>query len=326
MRTPPRNRVLTYIVAAFMAAAISFAPTPYSLILPGSAIDVRDVLTVAGHKPPAQHYYMTDVTLQERVSPLMLLQGLMPGARIVHTEEVLPKGVTIAQFDDLMKHAMNESQSIAAVVAERAANLGVRIPESSVSIGHFDPSSQAQRDLQPGDVLRTVNGKPVTTTVTVQNALFKLKPGDQVNVTYWRKGRMHRARVKTMAIKGETRLGVYLLASFAAPHLAVPVEFKPFSVSGSSGGLMFAMDIYRTLKPAPSPVAKIAGTGTISYDGIVGPIEGAPQKLIAARRAGATVFFVPRENYSEIAGSHDMKVVPVHTFDEALKKLAGVNG
>ncbi|MBC5815958.1 MAG: PDZ domain-containing protein [Candidatus Eremiobacteraeota bacterium] len=320
---PPRNRVLTYIVAAFVAAAISFAPTPYSLILPGSAIDVRDVLTVDGHKPPVQHYYMTDVTLQERVSPLLLLQGFLPGARIVHTEEVVPKGVTIPQFDDIMKHAMNESQSIAAVVAERAANLGVKIPDSSVSIARFDPTSRAQSELQPGDVLRTVNGKPVSSTVTVQNALFKLKPGDPVNVTYLRKGRLQSARVITIENKGQARLGVYLLATFDAPHLAVPVKFKPFNVSGSSGGLMFAMDIYRTLKPSPSPVMKIAGTGTISYDGIVGPIEGAPQKLIAARRAGATMFFVPRENYNEIAGSHEIKIVPVHTFDEALKALAG---
>jgi len=310
-------------VAALVAAAISFAPTPYSLILPGNAIDVRDVLTVAGHKPPVERYYMTDVTLQERVSPLLLLQGLMPGARIVHTEEVVPRGVSIPQFDTIMKQAMNESQSIAAVVAERAANLGVKIPDSSVAIVRFDPSSQAQNQLRSGDVLRAVNSKPVSTTVTVQNALFKLKPGDQVDVTYFRKGKVRTVRVKTMEIKGEARLGVYLLASFDAPRLAVPVQFKPFNVSGSSGGLMFAMDIYRTLKPAASQVTKIAGTGTISYDGIVGPIEGAPQKLIAARRAGATVFFVPRENYAEIAGSHDIRIVPVHTFGEALKALAG---
>lgn len=323
MRISPRTRVPVYIVAAFVAAAISFVPTPYSLILPGSAIDVRAVLTVAGHTPPAERYYMTDVTLQERVSPLLLLEGFMPGSRIVHTEDIVPQGVSISQYDDIMKHAMDESQSIAAVVAERAANLNVKIPASSVAIVRFDPSSQAQNKLRPGDVLRTVNGKAVSTTVTVQDALYKLRPGDAVNVTYERKGKTHSARVKTMEIKGEARLGVYLLATFDPPRLAVPVEFKPFNVSGSSGGLMFAMDIYRTLKPSASAARKIAGTGTISYDGIIGPIEGAPQKLIAARRAGATIFFVPRENYNEIAGSRDIKIVPVHTFDEALKALSG---
>jgi PDZ domain-containing protein len=320
---PRRSRVQFYIAAACVAAAISFAPTPYSLILPGSAIDVRDVLTVTGHKPPTERYYMTDVTLQERVSPLLLLEGFMPGSRIVHTDDVVPQGVSIGQFDDIMKHAMDESQSIAAVVAERAANLDVKIPDSSVAIVRFEPRSAAQIKLRPGDVLRSVNGKPISTSVTVQNALFKLKPGDPVNVTFERKGKMLQARVNTMAIKGEARLGVYLLATFDPPRLAVPVKFKPFNVSGSSGGLMFAMDIYRTLKPSASQAAKIAGTGTITYDGIVGPIEGAPQKLIAARRAGATMFFVPRENYGEIAGSHDIKIVPVHTFDEALKALSG---
>lgn len=319
---PSRSRTVFYIVAALLAAAIAFAPTPYSLILPGSAIDVRTVLTVSGYKPPIERYYMTDVTLQEGVAPILLLQKFLPGTRVVRTTDFVPQGVSIPQFDTIMKRAMDESQSIAAVVAEREAHLPVGVPKSTVSIMKFEPASQASKTLKPGDILRSVNGKAVHTTINVQNALFKLKPGDAVNITFSRAGRVQHARISTMLWKGKARLGVYLVAQFEAPKLPVPVTFKKINVSGSSGGLMFAMDIYRTLKPQhPVKPQRIAGTGTIDYDGIVGPIEGAPQKLIAARRQGATVFFVPIENYHDIQNIRDITVIPVHTFKQALTAL-----
>lgn len=320
---PPRKRIAFYIVAAVLAAAVSFAPTPYSLILPGSAIDVRTLLTVAGHRPPREQYYMTDVTLSERVAPIVLLEKFLPGTRVVRTSDIVPQGVSLVQFDDIMRHEMDESQSISAYVAERAANLPVQAPSSRVAIVKFEPTSQAGKVLKPGDILRSINGQPVQTTINVQNAIFKLKPGAAVEVTFVRDGKVQHGRVNTMFWKGKTRLGVYLIAEFEKlPALPVPVTFKKFNVSGSSGGLMFALDIYRTLRPDGTLKAThIAGTGTIDYNGIVGPIEGAPQKLIAARREGATVFFVPRENYADVAGITDLKIIPVHTFKEALTAL-----
>ncbi|MDP9017076.1 MAG: PDZ domain-containing protein [Candidatus Eremiobacteraeota bacterium] len=324
MRKPPRIRALSYVVAASLAAILLFAPTPYSLILPGSAIDVRDVLTVAGRSAPVERYFMTDVTLQERVAPILLLEKFIPGTRMLRTEEVIPQGISVREFDEIMKRSMDESQSIAAVVAERAAHLPVGIPVSQIAIVRFEATSGAPRILRAGDILRSVNGHIVATTMNVQDALFHVRPGAKIDVQFERGGKIQSGRVPTMQYKGKTRLGVFLIARFRPPHLPVDVRFKPFNVAGSSGGLMFAMDIFRTLVPANKlGVQKIAGTGTLSYEGIVGPIDGAPQKLIAARRAGAQIFFVPKENYQEIANTRDIKIIPVHTFKEALAALPG---
>lgn len=321
---PPRGRVVLYIVAVLVAATVSFLRTPYSVILPGRAIDVRDVIAVQGHAAPVDRFYLTDVTLEEGVSPIFLLQAFAPGGRVVKTYDIVPGGVSITQFETIMRSAMDESQSIAAVVAERAAKFPVAVPKSRVKIFRLEPGAPAGKVLASGDVLRSVNGRPVRTTVQIQTALFSVKPGALVSIGYEHRGMQRAARVATINLKGRAGLGIYSTADFDEPSLAVPVRFKPFNVSGSSGGLMFALDIYRTLRPpAGTTPRKIAGTGTIAYDGIVGPIEGSPQKLIAARRAGATIFLVPRENYSEVAGVHDIRVIPVHTFDEALKSLRG---
>jgi PDZ domain-containing protein len=86
---------------------------------------------------------------------------------------------------------------------------------------------------------------------------------------------------------------------------------------------MFALEIYRSLKRDPLPAAlRIAGTGTIAYDGSVGPIEGATQKIAAARNADATLFLVPTENYAEIKDTPGIHVVPVTSFAQALKAVA----
>ena len=86
---------------------------------------------------------------------------------------------------------------------------------------------------------------------------------------------------------------------------------------------------------------KIAGTGTINSKGQVGDIGGAAQKVVAASRAGASVFFVPNNpipkeikkldphlqtNYQEAKDAArkihtKMKIVPVQTFKQAVTYL-----
>ena len=83
---------------------------------------------------------------------------------------------------------------------------------------------------------------------------------------------------------------------------------------------MFAVEIYAALHGLPGGVA-VAGTGTLRSDGRVGRIEGTRQKLLAAKRAGARVFFVPRANFTDVADERDVRVVPVDTFAGALRAL-----
>ncbi|MDI1289870.1 MAG: hypothetical protein PSX37_07990 [bacterium] len=66
----------------------------------------------------------------------------------------------------------------------------------------------------------------------------------------------------------------------------------------------------------------IAATGTLNGAARVGGIEGLPFKLIAAERAGADIFLVPRENWDEVKNTQTkVKVIPVDTFQEALDAL-----
>ncbi len=70
----------------------------------------------------------------------------------------------------------------------------------------------------------------------------------------------------------------------------------------------------------------IAGTGTIDATGAVGPIGGIQLKMIAARRAGATVFLAPAGNCSDVRGNipNGLDVVKVDSLKSALSDLQSI--
>lgn len=313
-----------YVAAALLAAACTFVPTPYSLMLPGQAIDLRTVVSVAGHAPPPPPFYLTDVRFAPRATATQLLSALLPGAQIVRTRDVLPQGTTAVEYDGVEREAMSESQSIAAFVAERAAGLRVPIPRSRVLAVYFAPNAPAKSLLRSLDMLVSLNGHPIASNADVRHALDHVKAGSSVRMAIMRHGNEMRLTVPTMAYNDRTALGVYLTTIYQRPQIPVAVAFHLPDVAGSSGGLMFALEIYRALRPAGhSSGTRVAGTGTIAYDGSVGPIEGAAQKVAAARRAGAGVFLVPQENYKEIAGTPGIRVISVRDFRDAVTAIGG---
>ncbi|MGA9597112.1 MAG: S16 family serine protease, partial [Acidimicrobiia bacterium] len=68
---------------------------------------------------------------------------------------------------------------------------------------------------------------------------------------------------------------------------------------------------------------RIAGTGTINADGVVGPIGGMRQKTFGAIAAGAEYLLAPSENYLEAvdAAGDDIKVIEVANIQDAMTFL-----
>jgi PDZ domain-containing protein len=306
--------------ALILLAALALVPTPFYLISPGTAVDLSKRIAVEGRVPLRRHFYLTDVTVTHATA-LLLAAGLWPGTRVVHRRVLVPDGVTAHDYDRIMTIAMDDSQQIAAYVAERAAGLRVSAPSRTVIVASLAPNSRAAGLLHVGDRLIRIGGHAVYAPSDVSSAVRILAPGVSANLEIEHDGRVARLRVPTILADGHTRLGVFLNQRGTTPPLPVPVHFSLDDVEGSSGGLMFALAIYAELTGDRSGPSAIAGTGTLDADGNVGPIEGAPQKLIAAKRAGANVFLVPRPNYPDVANERDIVVIPVDTFSQALAAL-----
>ncbi len=318
-----RNRLIAYTAAAVLSAAAALLPTPYSLMLPGQAVDLTSVITVQGHAVPQGSLYLTDVRFAPHATTAQLIGKVIPGVQIVRTQDFVPPNTTAVEYDGVQREAMSESQSIAAFVAEREAGFRVPVPQSRVLVIIFSKTSRARGVLRPLDMIVSIDGHPIASNLDVERALSHSRPGSNVRIAVFRRGLERSLSVPTIAYKGRTALGTYLTTIYERPELPVAVSFHLPDVAGSSAGLMFALQIYRTLHPLNTASdLRAAGTGTIAYDGSVGPIEGVRQKVVAAQAAGATLFFVPKENYSEVAGTRGIRIVPVSNFAQAVRVLS----
>ncbi len=88
--------------------------------------------------------------------------------------------------------------------------------------------------------------------------------------------------------------------------------------------MMFALGIMDVLTPGElNGGENVAGTGTITADGTVGPIGGIRQKLWGALDAGADWFLAPQSNCNEVVGHipGHLRVFAVKTLDDSLKAL-----
>ena len=101
------------------------------------------------------------------------------------------------------------------------------------------------------------------------------------------------------------------------------IKFDLPNTGGPSGGLIFALGIVEKLNKAQLVNGRlIAGTGTINKKGEVGPIGGIEDKLIGAKRAGATLFIAPIDNCIDIANiPRGLQIVAVSTLAQAVTLL-----
>ncbi|MGW7054977.1 S16 family serine protease [Streptomyces sp. NPDC054887] len=108
----------------------------------------------------------------------------------------------------------------------------------------------------------------------------------------------------------------------------VKVDLNLADIGGPSAGLLFSLGIVDKLDGDGeggdlTGGRVIAGTGTITSDGKVGPVGGVPLKTQAARRDGATVFLVPENECAQARAElpDGLRLVPVGTLKDALRAL-----
>ena len=104
-------------------------------------------------------------------------------------------------------------------------------------------------------------------------------------------------------------------------HIHVPEGATP--KDGPSAGIGMVTSIISAITEIP--VNKdVAMTGEITLRGLVLPIGGLKEKLLAAHRAGIKHVIIPRDNEKDLIDipkkvREDIKITPVDTVDEVLK-------
>jgi PDZ domain-containing protein len=215
---------------------------------------------------------------------------------------------------------MDQSKTVAQVVALR--ELGYPVKPSGVVVGDVVRGTPADGRLEAGDRILQVDGRAVASIDQVRAAITSHRSGERVAFLVARDDTRTSVAVRVATADGQPRVGVELSERFE--DLPVKVSIETENIGGPSAGLMFALSIIDRLTAEDlTGGRRIAGTGEISVDREVLPIGGVAEKLVAARRQGATVFLIPADNCPDVRGRvpAGLRLVRVATLDDALRFL-----
>jgi PDZ domain-containing protein len=317
------------VVLLALSVGLSYLPVPYVVLGPGPTIDTlgksdgKEIIAIKGRPTSTSkgHLNLTTVSVRDQIDLASALRFWLDGeTAVVPRELVYPPEQTERQVEQQNEQAFKASQTSAETAALRTLGFPVQVTVRELSKG-----SPSTGKLAKGDIITKVDGKPVTSHARLIELITAHKVGDEVTIEYVRAGKPGTVKIVTAgAGDGDQR----------RPVIGVSVEPKqphPFDVSfdldrigGPSAGLMFALAIIDKLDPADlTGGVFIAGTGEIDDDGNVGPIGGIPQKMVAAKKAGAKVFLTPADNCAEAVKTapDGLKLARVETLDGALAAL-----
>jgi PDZ domain-containing protein len=307
---------------------------PYVVLGPGPTFNTLGVDDQSGDpiigidgqtpNPTSGHLNLTTVSVSvDSISLADAIRGWFAGDQVVvPRESMYPPGQSTQQVEQRNTADFIQSQNS----AEAAALCELGYP-AGLGITSVDSASAAAGMLQAGDVLVSVDGGPAPDADALQQTLQAHQAGDVVPIVVSRAGAQTSYDVALIAVAGATgaRIGITVAAGCYAPF-SVNLGLAN-SIGGPSAGLMFALGITDLLGPNDLTAgAFIAGTGTIDPSGGVGAIGGIALKMIAARRAGATIFLAPADNCSTVRGNipKGLRVIKVGTLHDAVEALLAV--
>jgi PDZ domain-containing protein len=332
--------LLSKVLFVLIVLAAFFVPTPYVLMSPGTPQNILgSAISISGAEtfPVKGKLSVTSVMVTNPDSYLTgfdILYGWVTSDQaVLPRAEIYPANETAEQSNQQGAADMQESQANATSAA--LTLLGYK-GDTKLIINSVNPKSLAFKELQAGDQIISVDQKILTSATQITAYLDTKSAGDIVKVRVIRNaasGNTTSSNAIEIPIKlsaredGSAFIGVNIESKHNFP---ITVKIKLDETGGPSGGLIFALGIIEKLQSEDLIRGRnIAGTGTITDTGEVGPIGGITEKIIGAKKAGVSIFIAPIENCSDITHPEllkGIKVVPVATLSEALAVLRAPDG
>ena len=326
------RRILTLLVAlvpiVVFGVALSVVTVPFVALGPGPTFDTlgevdgKQVVDIEGIEvhPTSGHLNMTTVSQRDALTLGEALTLWMSGReQLVPRDLVYPPDKSKDEVDEANNTDFRQSEDS----AEYAALLYLKYP-MAVTVESVNDDGPSAGKLVDGDAIDYVNGKPVSSLDEFQALIKDTKPGDTVVLDYRRKNGDLGAATITMGKHPDREQGFLGIGVLDAPWAPFTVDFNLANIGGPSAGLMFSLAVVDKLTTGDlSDGEFVAGTGTITGDGEVGPIGGITHKMLAAREAGATIFLVPADNCAEAKTAHDdgLELIRVANLDDAVAAL-----
>lgn len=301
---------------------------PYAAQGPGPTVDTLsevdgvDVVEITGAKTyqTSGQLNMTTVAVRTNMSLSQAVgRWLTTDDTIVPLETVIPTGTSPEEMQEANDQAFVQSEAAATVTAMDYLDIPVQVVVAGVI-----KDSAAADAVEPEDIIVAVDGKNVFAPSDVQELIRAKSPGDDVALTLDNNGKKRTETVTLGEHPDDAQVPLLGVTMASAPRDGMDVKYNLQDVGGPSAGMMFSLAVIDKLTAKDLTGGHfVAGTGTISDDGTVGPIGGIGHKVEASKEAGADLFLAPSTN-CEAATSRDngsMVVASVETIDDAIKAM-----
>ena len=320
------------------------SPLPLYAETPGEADNLKSYIKVDGKKPKVDGQYMITAVYLSRVNGLgAIIAALNPTTTLMTSREA-NGGSSESDSQAINKIYMDSAVNEAKAVAYKAAKVPYQRTFNGIYVMSIQENSTFKKKLHVGDTVTAVDNNQFSSAKGFQKYIRSHKVGTSMTITYKQNNKSKTATGKSVALAGTKKLPGIGIALTDSVDVTSPrkITANMGSISGPSGGLMFALEMYDSLSSENlANGRKIAGTGTIDKDGRVGEIGGIDKKVIVAHEAGSKIFFAPyikptkqnlkyesdgKTNYQEAVKTAkkyapNMKIVPVKTFSDAVTYL-----
>ncbi|KRK98246.1 hypothetical protein FD04_GL001226 [Secundilactobacillus odoratitofui DSM 19909 = JCM 15043] len=345
MQKQTKKRIVQYAVSVAVAIVILvgfFWPMSSYIESPGSADNLKTFVSIKNHPDKSAGKFMITSVRLAQAHPFTYLMAKVSPYSTIESAQSVTGGQSSQTYLKMQNFYMQSAINEAKAVAVKAAHKQVTKTYLGIYVMSVQHNSKFKGQLKVGDTITKVNGHHFESAYGFQKYIAKQAVGDTLHVQYRRGHALKTASAPLIKLSsGKPGIGI-ILTDNVKIKTTPEVKVDPGQIGGPSGGLMFSLQIYGQLTGENIRHGqKIAGTGTINPDGSVGEIGGIDKKIVAAKKAGATIFFAPyvkpTKAILELEQGHqtnyqlakktakkvapNMKVVPVSTFEQALSYL-----
>ena len=299
-------------------------PRPFQAITPGEITNVEQVIQIDGITMNTDFYTVSVISYR----PITPFQSMI----IELDQKSSMRALSARQKDTTLLESYRQGQITKEVSYHMAviqAYEMAKVIDQDVSIDYayqglivyYRPSYF--KDLNIGDVIVEINGESYSdhTHETFLERAYASTVHLKVRQTQ-SSGDVLEKMVTYHYQENDQRMIFYPKYDIlsANPHYSFPGLNQV--TGGPSGGLMQTLSIYASLVNINTNQLIIVGTGTIEFGGSVGLVGGLPQKLYAAQRGKADLFFMPKALENQIPNTDfDFEIILVETLEEAIYEL-----
>lgn len=324
IKTFIKNNYKFLIFYAFLVFLFTYR-LDYEIYTPGGISDLDDRIEIEGEYKSEGSFNLTYVNAKKGIIPFVLLSKIIPSWDLIDLDD---ERIENEDYESILargKIDLENGNEIAIKIAFDEANEKYEITKNDLVVYYI--FEDAKTNLKVGDIIESVNDIKITSFEELTNQINNYNVGDEIVFNVINNGKKKTRTGIVYESDGKKIIGMILVNSIKV-ETDKNIEFKYSSnESGSSGGLMSTLEIYDSLVEEDiTKGLKIAGTGTINYDGTVGEIGGVKYKLAGAVKKKADIFLVPSNNYQEALElkekyNYDIKIIEAKDFKSVLKSL-----